>query len=115
MNTTLIAPWGIGGAAAATLIAYAVYFLLLLTFVWRKLRVSLFSWGQAKTLVVIVVMMGAALAWSRWVTPLVGNIIVDAIIKTVILGGAAVVAVYRWHISPTVNELINRIIHTKKI
>ena len=115
MNTTLIAPWGIGGAAAATLIAYAVYFLLLLTFVWRKLRVSLFSWGQAKTLVVIVVMMGAALAWSRWVTPLVGNIIVDAIVKTAILGGAAVVAVYRWHISPTVNELINRIIHTKKI
>ena len=40
---------------------------------------------------------------------------VAAIVKTVILGGAAVVAVYRWHISPTVNELIDRIIHTKKI
>lgn len=115
MNATLIDSWGIGGSAAATLIAYVVYFTLLLGHVWRHLRVSLFSWGQAKMLAVMALAMVAALAWSHWLTPLIGNIIADAVVKTLVLGGGVAAAVYGWHISPTVNELIDRTLHHRKI
>jgi len=108
MNTCLIGIWGIGGAAAATLIAYAVYFALLLGYVWLRLRVSLFSWGQAKMLVVMTVAMAAAAAWQRWLSPAIGNIIVDAVVKTVTLGTAVVVWTYHWHISPTVNDILDK-------
>ncbi len=114
MNITLITPFGIGGAAAATLIAYAIYFLMLLAFVWWRLRVSLFSWGQAKTLAVMAALMVAAIGWNRWLTPLIGNLIVDAVVKTLVLGSAAVAAVYIWRISPTVNDLIDRTIQRIK-
>lgn len=113
MNTILIDTWGIGGAAAATLIAYFAYYALILAYIWFRLRVSLFSWGQAKALVMMVALMAAAIAWQQWVTPLVGNIIVDALLKTVILGGAALAVTYFWHISPTVNDLVDRIITRK--
>ncbi len=115
MNTYLIDRWGIGGSAAATLIAYAAYFLLLLTFVWRRLRVSLFSWGQAKTIVVMALAIAAATAWNHWLTPLILNthhatlsLIIDAVVKTLLLGGAVILVVYAWRISPTVNELIDK-------
>lgn len=113
MNTTLIDNWGIGGAAAATLIAYFAYYALLLAYIWFRLRVSLFSWGQAKALSMIAALMAAALAWQRWVTPLVGNIIADALLKTAILGGVALAITYFWHISPTVNDLVDRILKRK--
>ena len=114
MNTCLIGPWGIGGAAAATLIAYVVYYLLLLTYTWHRLHVSLFSWGQAKVTVMTALLMAAAFAWREWVTPLVGNIIVDAVAKTLVLGGTAMAVTYFWHISPTVNDIIDKYLHRKK-
>ena len=114
LNATLIGHWGIGGSAAATLIAYSVYFLLMLLFVWDKLKVSLFSWGQLKVVALMAALMLVAAAWRQWLTPVVGNIVVDAVVKTLVLCTAAVVAIYAWHISPTVNDIIDRTIHRIK-
>lgn len=108
MNTILIDSWGIGGAAAATLIAYCIYFAMLLFYIWRRERVSLFSWGQAKMIAVMAVAMVVAVAWRLWLTPLLGNIIVDAIAKTAVLCGALAAAIYLWHVSPTVNDIIDK-------
>ena len=108
MNTILIDSWGIGGAAAATLIAYCIYFAMLLFYIWRRERVSLFSWGQAKMIALMAVAMVVAVAWRLWLTPLLGNIIVDAIAKTAVLCGALAAAIYLWHVSPTVNDIIDK-------
>lgn len=121
MNTTLIDRWGIGGAAAATLIAYAVYYLVMLAYIRLRLRVSLFSWGQLKVLAMMAALMAAALAWNRWLTPLVLSpsrstlsIVVEAVVKTALLGGAAAAVTYFWRISPSVNDLADRILTHKK-
>lgn len=109
-NNTFISTMGISGAAMATLCAYVLYFVLLLGYLWRKLGVSLFSVGQLKMVVLIVVLLGLDWAWSQWLTPAMGlNVIVGAFVKTAVLGAVAAAAVLLWRISPTVNEMIGKI------
>ena len=109
-NSTFIGTMGISGAAMATLCAYVLYFVLLLGYLWRKLGVSLFSVGQLKTVVIIVVLLGMDWAWNQWLTPAMGlNVIVGAFVKTAVLGAVAAAAVLGWRISPTVNEMIGKI------
>ena len=111
LNATLIERWGIGGSAAATLAAYVVYFSLMLSFVWSKLKVSLFSWGHLKTLAMIAALFALAAAWKMWLTPLIGQLLVDAVLKTAVLGTLAAVVTYRWRISPSVNDIIDKYLH----
>ena len=108
-NSTFITTMGISGAAIATLCAYTLYFVLLHSYLWRKLRVNVFSLGQLKMVVVIVVLLGLDWAWSQWLTPAMGlNAIVGAALKTAVLGTLAATAVLGWRISPTVNEMVLR-------
>ena len=114
LNSTLIGVWGIGGSAASTLLAYIVYFTLMLAYVWRKLRVSLFSAGQMKVVAMMALLLLLNAAWRQWVAPLIGNILVDAVVKTAVLGGAAALVTYCWRISPTVNNLMDKVLRRKR-
>ena len=98
----------IGGAAAATLLSYAFHFLLMLSFVWWKLRVSVFSAGQLKVIAMMVALALMELVWRNTVTPLVGHMIVDAVLKTAVLSIVAAAITYFWRISPTVNALVDK-------
>lgn len=119
-NQWLIGLWGINGAAMATLLSYVAYFLLLLTFVWRKLRVHLFSVGQAKMGVLIVVGLllnavweyGAGVLWPEGMG--VGALMVLSAIKTAVLGGGMLWGVMRWKVSEEVNKLIRNALRTNK-
>jgi O-antigen/teichoic acid export membrane protein len=120
LNGVLIGLWGIDGAAAATLLSYALYFLLLLSLLWWRLRVSLFSAAQMKVLVLLVAGVALGKVWTVWVTPLltglaggIGGLLIDAAVKTVVLGGAVAAAVLAWRVSPTVNGMVAGLI-TKK-
>lgn len=108
LNNSLIGLMGINGAACATLCAYALYFILLLGYIWRKLRVNILSLPQVKVLVLIAVLMALDWCWCQWVTPLTGGVILSAVIKTAVLGAVALVGTYAWKISPTVNEIIKK-------
>ncbi len=108
LNITLIGPWGIGGSAAASLLAYALYFALLLGFVWWKLKVSLFSVGQLKVVALMVGLLALDVLWRNVLTPLVGQMIVDAVLKTAVLCAVAAAVIYFWRISPTVNAMIDK-------
>ena len=114
LNATLIGPWGIGGAAAATLMAYIIYFTLMLAFVWRKLRVSLFSWNQLKVLAIMAAAFALNLLWEHSLTPLIAPhptvtaLLADAVLKTLVLGGAVAAAVLMWHVSPTVDAFVKK-------
>ncbi len=108
-NNTLIGSMGISGAACATLCAYLLYYVLLLGYLWRKLKVSVFSTGQLKTVVLIIALLLLDRGWRIWMTSALGlSLIVGAVVKTVVLGGLAAAAVYFWKISPTVNSIIKK-------
>lgn len=110
-NNTLIGPMGINGAACATLCAYLLYYVLLLGYLWWRLKVSVFSPGQLKTVALIVALLLLDWAWSHWLTPAFGMpVIVGAVVKTAVLGSLAAAGVYFWRISPTVNGMVTKVL-----
>lgn len=116
LNTVLIGLWDINGAAAATLLSYGLYFVLLLSMLWWRLRVSLFSLAQLKVLVLIAAGFGLNWLWSRWAAPWImgaidgmGGLLVDAAVKTILLGGLLCAAVLAWRVSPTVNGMVKNV------
>ena len=119
LNAWLIGPLGIGGAAAATLIAYLLYYALLLGFEWRRLRVSPFSWAQLKVLVLMGAAFGLNALWAHWLTPLFGSswmaTAADAVAKTAVLGALLFAATLAWHISPTLQDMITKRLKRKSM
>ena len=124
LNTWLIGLWGIDGSAAATLIAYVLYFALLLGYLWWREGVSLFSGGQAKTVALMAAAFGLDRLWAATLTPLLAGqgstaaLLADAVLKTLVLTAALLAAMYAWRVSPTVNEMVekeyNKIIKRKQ-
>ena len=115
LNAPLINMLGISGAACATLSAYLLYFAPMLILLWHKLRFTLFSIGQLKMVVLMLVMFALDAGWRIALTPFFGgNIIVDAVVKSVVLIGMLCVVAYIWKISPTVNALIDRVLSKAK-
>ena len=114
LNSWLIGVWGINGAAAATLLSYGLYFLLLLSYLWRRLGVSLFSFGQLKVVVIMAVGFGLNVLWCHWLTPVITHhqtlvtLLVDAVLKTLVLAAALAVVIYVWRVSPAVNEIVDK-------
>jgi hypothetical protein len=63
--------------------------------------------GQLKIVVVFALMLGLNWAWNQWLTSAMHlHVIVDAILKTAVLGSLTVASVILWNISPTVNRLL---------
>lgn len=113
-NSTLIGPMGINGAACATLLAYGVYNLVLLLYVGLRLKVNILSVGQLKMLVIIAVLMLIDGCWIRWVAPVLPlSVIPAAIVKTVLLGSVAILWIYAWRVSATVNDMVRKALHRK--
>ncbi len=108
LNNSLISFWSIGGSAAATLIAYSVYFALILIFIWNKMKVSPLSAAMLKVVVMIAALWAGAKAWQLFVSPIIGNMIVDACIKTILMAAIAALVIYFWRISPTINEIVDK-------
>ena len=100
----------INGAAGATLIAYACYFVMLFRDLQVHLGVNVFGWGQAKMAAVMVVMVAAYMAWDA-VEPALGmGLIAAAVVRTALLGALLAAAVYFGRISPAVNDIVSKII-----
>ena len=119
LNPWLIGLWGINGSAAATLLSYMLYFAALLTYLWRRLHVCLFSAAQLKVVALLAAAFLFNALWTSLLTPLsthhasLVTLLVDAVLKTLILSLALLAAVYTWHVSPTVNEIIDNRIKRK--
>ena len=112
-NNTLITTMGISGAAMATLCAYGLYYALLHGYLWRKLKVSVFSMGQLKMLVLMALLLAANMGWD-WLFGVVQqgsivSVVAHAALKTAVLGALAAGGVLLWKVSPTVNEMVARV------
>ena len=113
LNAALIGGAGaINGAAGATLIAYACYFVMLFRELQVHLGVNVFGWGQAKMVVVMLAMAVAWLAWSQIVEPTLGmGLILTAVVRTVVLGGGLTASVILWNISPNITSFVKKLLH----
>lgn len=100
-NLILIPIKGGEGAAIATLISITTYNILRLVFIWAKLKIQPFS---VKSLVAlsfcfITLVIGLAI-------PYMGHFIIDAIVRTAVVGGVFLVLVYYSKMVPEINEIV---------
>ena len=113
-NQWLIPVWSINGAACATLFSYLLYFALVLGFVWQRLKVSVFSRKQIFVFVLIIALF-ALNALFNGVMDLLGGVhasltgtLAIAVVRTLFFCAVVYVAVRRMHVSPEVDELLDR-------
>ena len=122
LNVWFIPMWGVTGSACATLVAYVVYFVPLLTMLWLRLGVTLFSRKQLWVVLLTVLLFGMNIVWEWVVTPMFGwmgsglaVVLVEAVVRTLFFAVVAVVAVKRLNISAEVNGLLCKIPFVNKI
>ena len=113
LNNYLIPICGIEGGAWATLGSNVFYFILLLLFIKWRVGTYPFSKGQLKVLAVGVLMFGLnylmAFAMNKIVLePSLAFRIVEAVIRTGIVGVAGLLMVYFGNVSEDVNRLIRK-------
>lgn len=117
LNNMLIPLWGVNGAASATLLAYLLYFLLLLIYLGWKQKVNILSYRQLLVLLLIGLLFALNWCWSQWVAPLFGSgkisILCDVCLRSSFFLILALVAVYRMKISKSVNSIIDKLLHPK--
>ena len=116
LNILLIPKWGMNGAAMANFLSYFIYFMFLLMLLKWKLNISLFSKGQLKVILIVALLFGLNLLWTKTLTPLMLQIpigefvaaVLEGGVRTIVLLGIGTVLVYVWHISDEVNGLIDK-------
>ncbi|MCR4658892.1 MAG: polysaccharide biosynthesis C-terminal domain-containing protein [Bacteroidales bacterium] len=113
LNRKLIPLWSINGSAAATLCSYALYFGGLLLYLWFTYGVSLFAAGHLKVLAIMAAVLAADWLWNFALGGAM-RIVAGSLLKTLVLGSAALAAVYFWRVSPTVNEAVDKALRRKK-
>ncbi len=117
LNLWLIPRWGINGSAAATLFAYCLYFLPLLTLLRRRMGVSLFSAKQLQVAALALLLFGLNALWDWLLSPCfarLGNglwpLLAQAVLRTGLFAALAAAALRRLHVSPEVDRLLNRLL-----
>jgi len=116
MNVICIPIWGINGAAIATLFSTCIYYTLLVSLVYWKLKVIPFSLKQLNILAIILGLFFLDWLWKIYATPFVlqyfnptlwGSLF-EALFRTVILGEIGFFSIYFLRISDEVNGLIKK-------
>ena len=112
-NLLLIPPLGVTGSACATLLAYIVYFTPLLTLLWCKLGISLFSRKQLWVFLFTLFLFGLNLLWQWLISPLFDSlgsglsiVLTQALLRTLFFALIAYVGIRRMHISSEVDRII---------
>ena len=114
LNVLYVPKWGITGAALAQLSSYFLYFLLLLSLVFWKLKVIPLSWKHLKILFIILILFGLDALWKHFITASIFHdtdvnrwiSALEAVVRTAVLGGLGFLCVYSWKISEEVNGLL---------
>lgn len=110
LNIKLIPIIGINGAAAASLGSTFIYYAIMMTLVYGRLKVHPFSWKHLKVLGVLAFLFLLNGAWSWFVQPFISNILVDAVLRTTTLGIITLLLTYYINVSTDVNLLIAKYI-----
>jgi O-antigen/teichoic acid export membrane protein len=115
LNLLCIPKWGINGAAIATLFSTGIYYLLLLSLVYWKLKVIPLCLKHTNILAIILGLFFINWLWKEYVlhiilcNPTFWISCVEAVLRSVILGGIGFLFVYYGNISEEVNALVRKV------
>lgn len=110
LNYFLIREIGIYGAAWATSIGLAVFNVLKTVFLWQKLKMHPFSLHTTKALA------ACALACVlTWLIPYLGNVFIDAIVRSTVFCGLFWFFLFRLKVSGELNEMTLNIIRKRRL
>ena len=123
MNINLIPKWGMEGAALASLISYLVYYIVILTFVNWKLKVTPFSIKEFYALIIIVTLFIIDWLLQKYVShqlislfdnEIVGYIL-DSALRTLFMSILGIVIIYKSSISKQINDIIDKFLSFLKL
>ena len=118
LNNWLVPEMDINGGALAYAVSYAIYFVLLLTFIKLIIGVMPISLKMLPVALVVLVLFVLNWGWTElltsWFTGLftkpIFGLLVDAVLKSLLLLALGMIAVYKLKVSQSVNDLIDKII-----
>jgi O-antigen/teichoic acid export membrane protein len=102
LNYFLIPIYGIMGAAIGTAAAVIVYNGMKVTFIWVRFNMQPFQWR-----IIYILLIGAITLISIFQVPLIFNLYVDILIRSIIVTIMYIVPLWVLDISDELNQLIN--------
>lgn len=108
LNNLLIPHLGMDGAAVSNLIAYAIYFILIVLTVRLALQAPTFTRQHVNILILIVLILNLNFLWQKYLP--INNIWISSIIRSIVLiGGGCAIAWFK-NLSPEINQQVQKFI-----
>ena len=104
LNNLLIPHLGMEGAAVSNLIAYAIYFVLIVLTVRFTLHAPTFTRQHFKILILIVLILNLNFLWQKYLP--INNIWVSSIVRTIVLMGGGCMVAWWKDLSPEINQQV---------
>jgi O-antigen/teichoic acid export membrane protein len=104
LNNLLIPHLGMEGAAVSNLIAYAIYFVLIVLMVRITLHAPTFTRQHLKILILIVLILNMNFLWQKYLP--INNIWVSSIVRTIVLMGGGCMVAWLKNLSPEINQQV---------
>jgi O-antigen/teichoic acid export membrane protein len=112
LNNLLIPYFGMNGAAISNLLAYGIYFLLIVLTVRFTLHTPTFTRQHLKIILLIIVIINLNLLWLKHLP--INNIWISSIVRTIALIGGGCVVAWVKNLSPEINQQVRSIISKYK-
>ena len=113
LNNLLIPHFGMEGAAISNLVAYAIYFMLIVLTVRLTLKTPTFTCQHLKIIFLIILILNLNFLWLKYMP--INNIWFSSIVRTIILiGGGCVVAWFK-NLSPEINQQLRSLAERLKV
>jgi len=116
LNNKLIPIYGMIGTAWSSIISFSIYYLLLLSLIIWKTKISLFSWKEVEVVLIVVLLF--VINWLTFEYVIKSIIylkdtgvvvkLLEATFRTVILVVIGLFLIYKTKISKEINEIINK-------
>ena len=112
LNNLLIPHFGMNGAAISNLLAYGIYFLLIVLTVRFTLHTPTFTRQHLKIILLIIVIINLNFLWLKHLP--INNIWISSIVRTIVLIGGGCFVAWVKNLSPEINQQVRSIISKYK-
>ena len=117
LNNKLIPILGMTGAAWSSIISFSIYYMLLLSLIIWKTKISPFSWKELVVIAVVIIMFVLNWLAVEYISKSIiyfndASIvmkIVEAVVRTGIITIIGMTIIYYTNISKEINEIINKV------
>jgi O-antigen/teichoic acid export membrane protein len=104
LNNLLIPHFGMNGAALSNLLAYSIYFLLIVLTVRYTLHTPTFTCQHLKIIFLIILIINLNFLWLKHMP--INNIWISSIVRTVVLIGSGCAIAWFKNLSPEIKQQI---------